>query len=504
MRINERKLGTILTYVYIILSNTIAVLYTPFALRMLGQSQYGLFGTASSFTSYLSLLSLGINGAYIRWHAKYRAANDEEGEWRLNGMYFTIFSIITMVSLAIGAVLVLVSPAVFRASFTDSELADLQIIILLAVINTAMTFFIAPVMSYIQANEKFFFMRIVTIVAALISPVLNIVILVNGGRAVAIQKAALLVAALTFVSYFVYARQHLKMRFSFKGFRFQEFKDILLFSSFLLLNTLSNLLNDSVDSTVLGIVWGPAAVAVYTVGRNFQNYFQQMSVAVSGVFAPMVNRLVAEKKDDRVLTDLMLRVGRVQFYITSLVILGFAFLGRQFVYFWAGDGYEDAYVIGLLLLLATFVPLFQNVGLEIQKAKNKHKARTFVYFGVAIVNIALTIPFAIWWGGIGAVCATFLCCVFGQAIFMNIYYHKAIGLDMIRFWKGILKIVPGFIPTVVVGILFNTVVEVDTLLKLLGAMIAMCAVYLVSAWFLSMNDYEKNLIAGPVKKLLKK
>ena len=73
--------------------STIALIYTPFALRMLGQSQYGLFGTASSFTNYLSLLSLGIGGAYIRWNAKYRAENDVEGERRLNGMYFTMFSI---------------------------------------------------------------------------------------------------------------------------------------------------------------------------------------------------------------------------------------------------------------------------------------------------------------------------------------------------------------------------------------------------------------------------
>ena len=504
MRINDKKLGVILSYVHVFLSNIIAILYTPYALRTLGQSQYGLFGTAASFTSYLGLLSLGINGAYFRWYAKYRAAKDEEGERRLNGMYFTIFSIIAAVSLAIGMILVFVSPIVFRASFTDSELADLQVIVLLAVLNTALTFFVSPVMSYIQANEKFFFIRIVTIVAALISPFCNIVILLYGGKAVAIQKAALVLAALTFLAYYIYARKRLRMRFSFKGFQLQEFKEILLFSSFLLLNTLSNLLSDSTDGIVLGIVSGPIVVATYTVGRNIHNYFQQFSLLAASVFSPMVNRLVAEKENDTVLTQLMLRVARIQFYITSLVILGFTFLGKQFIYFWAGEGYEDAYAIGLLLMLATVVPYIQTVGLEIQKAKNKHQARTVVYFGVAIVNILLTIPFTIWWGAIGAVVATFLCCVFGQAIFMNVYYHKVIGLDMFYFWKGILKIVPSFIPTVVFGVLLNKFVNIDSLLKLLLAIIAICVIYGASVWFLSMNKYEKELIAGPVKKLFKK
>lgn len=504
MKVNQRKAGAILTYLHIILNNTIALIYTPFALRMLGQSQYGLFGTASSFTNYLSLLSLGIGGAYIRWNAKYRAANDEEGEQRLNGMYFTIFSIISVVTLFVGLALVYVAPFVFGKSFSNSELHDLQIIIFLLVLNTVLTFFMTPIFAYIQAYEKFLFLRIVSILSVLVSPILNIIVLLNGGKAVAISKVSLALAIVTFVAYYIYAIKYLRMRFVFRGFKFQEFKEIILFSSYLLMNTVAMLISDTTDSVILGSVAGASAVAVYTVGRNFQNYFQQFSTAVSGVFAPKVNMLVAQEKDDSVLTELMLRVGRVQFYITSLVVLGFAFLGKQFIYFWAGEGYEDSYVIAMLLLLASFVPLFQNVGLEIQKAKNKHKARTIVYFFVAIGNISLTIPFTIMWGGIGAVFATFLCCILGQAIFMNIYYHKKIGIDMIYFWKGILSIVPSFIPTIIVGIICNTIVHINSLLSLLLAIIVMCVVYMISIWLWSMNDYEKNLFAGPVKAAIHK
>ena len=73
MAINQRKAGSILSYIYIILSNTVSIIYTPFFLGMLGQTEYGLIATANSITSYLSLLSMGIGGSYIRFNAKVKA-----------------------------------------------------------------------------------------------------------------------------------------------------------------------------------------------------------------------------------------------------------------------------------------------------------------------------------------------------------------------------------------------------------------------------------------------
>lgn len=62
-----------------------------------------------------------------------------------------------------------------------------------------------------------------------------------------------------------------------------------------MLNTISNLISDTTDSIILAAITGAAAVSVYTIGHNFQNYFSQLSTAVSSVFAPKVNMLVAKE-----------------------------------------------------------------------------------------------------------------------------------------------------------------------------------------------------------------
>ena len=501
---NQKKLGVILSYVQILLTNTIALIYTPIAIRMLGQSQYGLFGTASSFTSYLSLLGLGIGGAYIRWNAKYRANNDVEGERRLNGMYFTIFSIVAVVALIVGIVLLFVSDYLFGYSFTKSELLDLKYIIFLNVINSAMTLFMTPIFANIQAYEKFLILRIVPIISALVTPVGNIIILVLGGRAVTLSLFTAIISTVNFIIYFVYARKRLNMHFIFKGFELKVFKGIFAFSAFLFLNTLTDLITNNTDNIILGAFSGTVVVAIYTVGQNFNNYFLQFSSAVSSVFAPQVNMMVIKNDDNRELDKLMLRIGRLQFYIVSLLLIGYIFLGRPFIMLWAGDNYSSAYVIGLLLLLGVYVPAFQNIGLEIQKAKNKHKARSLIFILVAIFNIALTIPFAIWWQGAGAAFATFICRIIGNVVFMNIYYQKGIGLDMISFWKDIIKIIPSFIPTIVVCILINAFIPVYHIWWLLFAILLVCLVFFVSVYNFAFNQYEKELVLTLKKKAKKK
>ena len=42
-KINERKSGALLSYLSIIISTLVQLLYTPLLIRMLGQSEYGLY-----------------------------------------------------------------------------------------------------------------------------------------------------------------------------------------------------------------------------------------------------------------------------------------------------------------------------------------------------------------------------------------------------------------------------------------------------------------------------
>jgi O-antigen/teichoic acid export membrane protein len=501
---NERKVGTILSYLHILLSNTISILYTPYMLQMMGQSEYGLYGTANSFISYLSVLSFGIGGAYIRFNTRCRVSGDREEEKRLNGMFLSVFSILACLVMVGGIICIVFAGELVKKTFTDTELLRLRIIMLILTLNMMMTFICNVITMSLQAYEKYFCIRIVTLVAGIVNPVVNIIALEMGGRSVAIALISFLISAASYLVYFIYARHAIKLQFSFKGFRKDILKEIFVFSGFLFINSLTDQLTHSTDNIVLSAIKGTGAVAIYTVGSSFKNYFQLFSSSISSVFSPKVNLMVAQGCDMRDLDDVFTRVGRVQFYLVSLILIGYLSIGADFVRLWAGEDYSDAFYIGLILMLSAFVPAFQNVGLEIQKAKNMHKARSIVYFFVALVNVALTIPFSRLWNGIGAALATLICVFMGTVVFMNYYYHKYVGLNIFGFWKSIGSILPGFLLPMAVGLLINRLWEIKSLLEILAAAVIISVTFLASVWKIGMNEYEQDLIRKPLRRLLRK
>ena len=501
---NQRKAGALLSYLHILVSNTISILYTPYMLQMMGQSEYGLTGTAGSFISYLSVLSFGIGGAYIRFNTRYRAANDREGEKQLNGMFLTVFSCLAILVMIGGCGCVALAGQLVENTFTASELFRLRVILVLLTINMMITFVFNVVMMALQAYEQYLVLRIVALVTSIGTPVVNIIALKMGGRSVAITAISLAISICCYVFYFFYARKVIRLEFSFKGFRKDVLKEIFIFSGFLFLNSITDQITFSTDNIVLGAVKGTGAVAVYTVGSQFKGYFQQFSTSISSVFAPSVNMLVAQKLKNKELDEIFVKVGRIQFYVVSLVMIGYISIGKRFICLWAGEEYIHSFYIGLLLMLSVFIPSFQNVGLEIQKAKNMHKTRSVVYFFIAIVNIALTIPFSIWWGGIGAAIATMLCMVLGYVVFMNWHYAKRVGLNIGGFWKSIFGIIPGYLPTICVGVCINLFWNMKSMIEVLGAAIIICAVFCGSIYFLCMNEYEKGLIKKPLNRMIKR
>ena len=87
---------------------------------------------------------------------------------------------------------------------------------------------------------------------------------------------------------------------------------------------------------------------------------------------------------------------------------------------------------------------------------------------------------------------------------MNVFYQRRLNIDVTVFWKNIGRMALGLLPPAVFGILTMRFVNLYRIPMLLGSIIVYTAIYCVSVWLLSMNGYEKALIGGMVRKVLKK
>ena len=122
----EIKIGVILSYVSIFISNIISILYTPVMLRLLGQSEYGLYTLATSVISYLGLLNFGFGSAYIRFYSKLKVKEDDKGIAELNGMFMAIYCVMAIITVVAGSVLVVNASKILGENLTNYEIRTAQ------------------------------------------------------------------------------------------------------------------------------------------------------------------------------------------------------------------------------------------------------------------------------------------------------------------------------------------------------------------------------------------
>ena len=77
-KVNELRAGALLSYVNIAITTIIPLLYTPIMLKMLGQSEYGLYSLSNSIISYLSILNFGMGSAVVRYITAARAEENKD------------------------------------------------------------------------------------------------------------------------------------------------------------------------------------------------------------------------------------------------------------------------------------------------------------------------------------------------------------------------------------------------------------------------------------------
>ena len=498
---NERKRGAILSYLSIILSTVVQLVYTPLLIRMLGQSEYGLYSLVSSVIGYLTVLDLGFGNAIVVFTAKYRANKEYEKEKKLHGMFLVIFCIIGLIAGLLGVLLYFNVPLLFGKTMTDIELHKAKIMMLILSFNLAATFPFSIYSSIITAYEKFTFQKIMSILNTLLKPLLMIPLLFLGYKSITMTVVITVVNIIVLLSNYFYCKKKLGVNIKFMGFDKKLFKTIFSYSFFIFLGVIVDKVNWSVDQFVLGAVSGTIAVSLYSVASQINTLFVNLSGAMSGVLLPKMSKMIAKNVSNKEITNEFIKVGRIQYLIIFLMASGFTLFGKEFIMAWAGKDFATSYYIAVILILPLCVPLIQNLGISIMQAKNMHKFRSILLALIAVANIFISIPLAKAYGGIGSAIGTSLSLIIGNIIILNIYYHKKVGINVIEFWKSIIKMtIPMIIPIVAIVILMHFVTLHGYVnLIVFGGIYTI--LYCLSCYFLVMDDYEKNIVNKVLIKL---
>lgn len=504
MPVNQLKAGVVLNYVVIFLNTVVGLLYTPYMLRMMGQSEYGLYSLVASVIAYLTVLDLGFGNAIVRYTAKFRAEKKTEEQYEMFGMFFLLYLVIGIVAFGIGLGLYFNVDTLFGNTMTAVELGRARIMMLLLVANLAFTFPMSIWGSVIQAYEDFVFQKSLNIIRIILNTAVMICLLHFGYKAVAMVVVQTIFNVLTLVINFIYCRRKLNIHiyFRFKHFHWGFLKEVALYSFWIFLNAIIDRVYWSTGQFVLGAMVGTAAVAVFAIAIQLEGMYMQFSTAISSVFLPKVTAMVATNRSRKEISDLFIRTGRIQYIVLAYILSGFIIFGRQFIELWAGAGYSDAYMISLLFFIPLTVPLIQNLGITILQARNEMKFRSVLYIIIALVSLAMQIVLTRYFGGIGCAMGVSGALIVGQILIMNVYYRRRQDLDIKTFWKEISKM--SIIPIVLIFssmLVIRHFFALDSWGKLILGIAAFTLVYIPLFFRFSMTDDERNLFISMFHKI---
>lgn len=501
-QINQLRYGVYLSYINLLLGSLIPMFYTPVMLSLLGSEEHGLYSLAHSVIGYLGLLNFGFGSTIIRYISKYRAEHNEEAIRNTFGFFLTLYSGLAVLVMLGGWMISANVNHIFESSLSIRELEKIRTLLGIMTCQMALSFPISVVYSVLLAHERYVFRRTMDIFSTIAGFAVNLAVLCMGYASVGMAVAAVMLQIVFFVPNLIYCIFDLRMKPTFRKLPAPLIREMVGFSAYVFLGSVVDMLFWATDKVILGMLVGTAAVSVYQIGSTFNNIVMQLSTSISGVLTPKITGMVVKNASKEELTELFIRIGRIQFLIVALIVSGFAVFGKPFIVLWASKAYADAYWIAVLTLFPLCIPLIQNTGLSIVMAQNRHKFRSIVYLVIAIANAVSTYLVAPYLGGIGAALCSCVSYLLGQGLIMNLYYYRKVGIDIPLFWRNILKM--SVLPGLMMGgfLVLQCFVPIDNWLVFFTGVAVYTGIYCAGMYVTCMNDYEKDIIRRPLHKII--
>lgn len=491
---NQLKVGIILNYIIIFINLIVGLLYTPYMLGMMGQSEYGLYSLVASVIAYLTILDLGFGNALIRYTAKFRSEGREREQQEMFGMFLMLYIGIGIVASLIGVGLLHNVDSLFGDTMTVYELERARTMMWLLVANLAITFPMSIFGSIITAYERFVFAKGLNIARLVLNTAVMIALLSFGYKAVAMVVVQTIFNIATLIINFLYCKYRLKIKIILGKIRWELLREVAIYSFWIFINIIIDRIYWSTGQFVLGAKVGTAAVAIFAVAIQLQQMYMAFSTAISGVFLPKVTAMVARGAHNKEISDIFIRVGRIQYIIISLLLYGFMVFGRAFIELWAGEEYSEAFVVTLLFFIGLTIPLIQNMGITILEARNQMRFRSLLYVGIAIISLSLQIALATKYGIVGCAIAITGALLLGHGLIMNIYYNRSQHIDILGFWLQIAKMSVAPIAVSIAASYLLCDQNIGSWSELLKYILIYLAAYLPMLYIFSLNTYERGLL----------
>lgn len=494
---SQLRKGAILSYANIFLTNVVGLVLTPFIIRALGDSEYGLYVLVGSLIAYVSILDFGINNTVVRFVAKYKVLKKQRNEANFLSVVLIIYSILSFLIVLIGLYFYNNIDAVFT-NLTNIELEKAKKLFIILLVNLALSLPGGTFNAICSAYERFVYVRLLNIIKYLLRTLLIIAVLSIRADSLylVILDTILNIIFILVTIFYVFVK--LKVKIKLYSFNILLIKQIFSYSLWIFIYAIASQFQWQSGQIVLGIISGTKIVAVYSIGVLLGSYYATFSSAISGMFIPKAVQMVANKNSATEMTDTMILIGRLCMYVLLLIFGAFLLFGMDFISLWVGKEYKDSWIITIIIMIGYTTPLIQIFSNSILEAMGKYAFKAILNLIFLILGVALGFYLTKVNPTIGMISGICFCWILSQII-MNFYFIKVIKLEIGRFFKETFSQMIYIYPIVLLLSFMLNLITVNNWLIISIKILIYIFLFTSLSYKFCMNKYEKETFGSLFK-----
>ncbi len=498
------RVGAIISYIAIALNIVVGLVYTPWMVNKIGQSQYAIYTLANSLIT-LFLVDFGLSAATARYVSNYKAEDRQIDIDNFLGIIYKLYAIIDLVLFVVLLVYFFFIDSIY-VNLTAEELKQFKIVYIMSASFSLLNMPFVTQTGILTAYSKFIQLKLADLIYRVLFVGLTVVVLLLGYGLYALVAAHIVAGILNIVYKQIVIKTGTPIKINFRYKDNRLFKDIFKFSLWTTIGTLAQRLLFSITPSILGIMADSKEIAIFGVIATIENFFYTITIAINGMFMPSVSRAYAEdeEKAPEKLMPLLLGVGKFNFLMNGLLCVGFFLLGKDFISLWMGPDYQDAY-LGILLVIAPGL-IYNSLQIANTAMTVRNKVHIQAIFGVVygVINVCLSFVLSKYYGAIGA-CISICIAYTIRAVGYHIIHQKVMKFNIPKFMlKCYVRCLPCIVLTICLGMLFNKVFVADRWLKFCVAVAVIGTIYLILAFFICTTKEEKKFLYNKITEKFKK
>lgn len=491
----EIRRGAILNYILLALQIGIPLALTPYVMDKLGAAEYGVYMLASTIMMRLYMSDLG-RTTTTKFLSEYLGRGDHEGAARFLGNITLLYTAIGVGILLLGLGVYPWLGDIFR-QFTEEELSTYRVLYLLTLANAAIMFPARSLVGVADAHQRFTIPGIIAIAAAGANALGTVLLLGLGLRSVGLIVLSISTGVVALLCNIGYCFVGLRARIRFSGWSGGIIKGIFVFSFWMFLNQLINMLNAGTGNYIVAITQGSTASAVYTNGLMIYGHYYMLAGVLSALFLPRVVHMVLRGASPAEQTNAMIRLGRAQLMLLGGVLGVLVCFGQPFYRLWVGHIAGAQPELSLHIMLCLVIPqtfaLVQALGWQITQARDALRRRVLITGFNSLLFIVVSY-FVCRYAGIRAQATWAACSIIIQLLMMNLWHYRALGLEVGRFYRETFRrALPCALLMTGVGVGVRYLLPTDTWLQLLLGMGLFMLLYLPMVYYIYANPEERRL-----------